>query len=260
MKGHVRVALMFMSTSGAAWAAPSPADIAEAQRQMDVGASAYGDGSAPDCGRAYPAFKRAYELSGSVNALRQMGICALEQRNVELARQHFEAVLADPAAETLTDDELDQVERDLATLPEAPPTAPVPELPTTGPAEESAGNTDETANDDASPSRPIPAGVWATGGVTVIAGLVAGGLSIRAVSLRSDYDDENGRATQSALEAMEADVRGANLAADVAWGITAAAGATTALWYFFRPEAPPDELGAIAVTPDGALWQFSGRF
>ncbi len=55
-----------------------PAKLLEAKKHMEAGAAFYNDPSGHKCEEALREFGKAYEKSGSLNALRGMGICALE--------------------------------------------------------------------------------------------------------------------------------------------------------------------------------------
>lgn len=55
-----------------------PARLEQAKTHMAAGAAFYNDPSGHKCEEALREFGKAYELSGSLNALRGMGICALE--------------------------------------------------------------------------------------------------------------------------------------------------------------------------------------
>lgn len=91
--------------------------MAEAQKHMDAGALLYNDPKGPKCEEAYLEFKKAHELSGSVKALRAMGICAQELERDGLAIEHFEMclALAEKGAK-LSAEEKAQIEGDLKSL------------------------------------------------------------------------------------------------------------------------------------------------
>lgn len=95
---------------------PSADDIEVAKKAMATGAT-YTDENNPDGQQyfeAYPHFRKAYELSGSANALRALAICAL---NLELdgeAIKYFERYLASGHASI--PDNKGQVEQDLTKL------------------------------------------------------------------------------------------------------------------------------------------------
>jgi hypothetical protein len=82
---------------------------------MEAGAAFYNDPSGHKCEEAYREFAKAYELSGSLNALKGMGVCALELERDGEAIDHFEKYMAgkgdkiDPAEKA-------QVESDLKAL------------------------------------------------------------------------------------------------------------------------------------------------
>ncbi|MDC3952293.1 hypothetical protein [Polyangium jinanense] len=59
-------------------AAPEDPKLVEAKKHMEAGAAFYNDPSGHKCEEAYREFKKAYELSGSMNAVKGMGLCAME--------------------------------------------------------------------------------------------------------------------------------------------------------------------------------------
>jgi hypothetical protein len=59
-------------------AAPEDPKLAEAKQHMEAGAAFYNDPSGHKCEEAYREFKKAYDLSGSLNALKGMGLCSME--------------------------------------------------------------------------------------------------------------------------------------------------------------------------------------
>ena len=68
---------------------PSPAQIAEAKKHMQAGAAFYNDQSGHKCEEASREFAKAYELSGSLNALKGMATCNLElERDGEAIEQY----------------------------------------------------------------------------------------------------------------------------------------------------------------------------
>ena len=70
-----------------------PAKLAEAKKHMEAGAAFYNDPSGHKCEEASREFRKAYELSGSLNALKAMGVCALELERDGEAISHFEKFL-----------------------------------------------------------------------------------------------------------------------------------------------------------------------
>lgn len=69
--------------------APDPAAIEEARRHMKAGAAFYNDPAGHKCEEALREFTKAYELSGSLNALKGMAICNLElERDGDAIRQY----------------------------------------------------------------------------------------------------------------------------------------------------------------------------
>ncbi|MDI1448944.1 hypothetical protein [Polyangium sp. 6x1] len=59
-------------------AAPEDPNLVEAKKHMEAGAAFYNDPSGHKCEEAYREFKKAFELSGSMNAVKGMGLCAME--------------------------------------------------------------------------------------------------------------------------------------------------------------------------------------
>lgn len=101
-------------------AAPAPAQpdktqLAEAKKHMEAGAAFYNDPSGHKCEEAYREFLKAYELSGSLKALKAVGICALELERDGDAIDRFEKYLADSGNKADAADKA-QVESDLKAL------------------------------------------------------------------------------------------------------------------------------------------------
>lgn len=100
---------------GAPPPAADPAKLEEAKRHMQAGAAFYNDPSGHKCEEAIREFGKAYELSGSLNALKGQAVCNLElERDGEAIDQYTKYLAArgaaiDPADKT-------QVETDLNTL------------------------------------------------------------------------------------------------------------------------------------------------
>jgi len=59
-------------------AAPEDPKLIEAKKHMEAGAAFYNDPSGHKCEEAYREFKKAFDLSGSMNAVKGMGLCAME--------------------------------------------------------------------------------------------------------------------------------------------------------------------------------------
>lgn len=95
-------------------AAPTPAQLAEAKTHMQAGAAFYNDPSGHKCEEAYREFKAAYELSGSQNALKGMGVCALELERDGDAIEHYEKYLE--KATNVSAADRTQIETDLKAL------------------------------------------------------------------------------------------------------------------------------------------------
>lgn len=95
---------------------PTPEQLAEAKRHMEAGAAFYNDaGGTHKCEEAYPEFLKAYELSGSLKALKAMGICALLLERDGDAIERFEKYLAGKGSQIEASDKA-QVESDLKAL------------------------------------------------------------------------------------------------------------------------------------------------
>lgn len=80
-----------------ALAAPAHADddkLAQAKRHMEAGAAFYNDPSGHKCEEAVREFKKAHELSGSLNALRGAAICSLELERDGAAIEMYEQYLS----------------------------------------------------------------------------------------------------------------------------------------------------------------------
>lgn len=76
---------------------PARADddkLAQAKRHMEAGAAFYNDPSGHKCEEAVREFKKAHELSGSLNALRGAAICSLELERDGEAIETYEKYLA----------------------------------------------------------------------------------------------------------------------------------------------------------------------
>ncbi|MCC6557480.1 MAG: hypothetical protein IT372_31400 [Polyangiaceae bacterium] len=111
------LALAFASSApaGAQPSQKSPEKLAEAKEHMEAGAAFYNDPSGHKCEEAYREFSKAYELSGSLNALKGMGVCALELERDGDAIAHFDKYLAGKGARIDAADKA-QVESDLKAL------------------------------------------------------------------------------------------------------------------------------------------------
>lgn len=92
-----------------------PARLDEAKRHMEAGAAFYNDPSGHKCEEAVREFGKAYEKSGSLNALRGMGICALELERDGEAIEMLERFLKGKG-DSLDPADKKQVESDLTAL------------------------------------------------------------------------------------------------------------------------------------------------
>lgn len=95
-----------------------PAAIEEARRHMKAGAAFYNDPLGHKCEEALREFTKAYELSGSMNALKGMAICNLELERDGDAIQQYTTYLAGKGA-SLEAEERKQLEADLNALKSA---------------------------------------------------------------------------------------------------------------------------------------------
>jgi hypothetical protein len=94
---------------------PSAEDIEQAKKHMAAGVASTQDPDGARYEQAYPEFKRAYELSGSLNALQNLAICAMKLELDGEAIEYFERFLQQKGSDIDPADK-EQVERDLATL------------------------------------------------------------------------------------------------------------------------------------------------
>src|SRR5581483_10837342 len=69
---------------------PTPDQLAQARQHMQAGAAFYNDPSGKHkCEEAYREFKKAYLLSGSLNAVKGMAVCSLElERDGEAIKEY----------------------------------------------------------------------------------------------------------------------------------------------------------------------------
>jgi len=100
---------------GAPPAAKDPAKIEEAKKHMQAGAAFYNDPSGHKCEEAIREFGKAFELSGSLNALKGQAVCNLElERDGEAIEQYTKYLQSKGSAIDPADKA--QVETDLNTL------------------------------------------------------------------------------------------------------------------------------------------------
>jgi hypothetical protein len=96
-------------------ASPAAADIEQAKNHMAAGVSFMQD---PDGARyevAYPEFRKAYELSGSLNALQNLAICSQKLELDGEAIAYYELVIEKKGPD-LAENERAQIDKDLAGL------------------------------------------------------------------------------------------------------------------------------------------------
>ena len=92
-----------------------PAKIEQAKKHMAAGAALYDDPSGHKCEEAYVEFSKAYELSGSLNALKNRAVCALLLELDGEALVDFKKVLAG-LGDKLDASEKAQIEKDVKAL------------------------------------------------------------------------------------------------------------------------------------------------
>jgi hypothetical protein len=288
--------------------APDPARIEEARRHMKAGAAFYNDPSGHKCEEALVEFRKAYDLSGSLNALKGMAVCNLELERDADAIDEYAAYLAGKGA-SLDAEEKAQVEGDLNALRQAVATVtlrvdtdgvrvvdvrtPARGLPVrngyTLPRGETRlgvhpGDHVLTASLEGRPdqawkvavvnggafshgfafggapgpgpispivevsppppppspgsTRPVPAYVWISGGVTLALAIPWVAFAVRAKVQNDDYDALNGKAPEAELQTLRSEVKSANLVADVFLGLAAAGLGTTLVLFLTRPTKP----------------------
>jgi hypothetical protein len=295
--------------------APTAAAIEEAKKHMKAGAAFANDPSGQrKCEEALREFAKAFELSGSLNALKAMAICDLELERDGDAIEQYTAYLAGKGG-ALDATEKAQIEADLNALKEAVATvklranlpgvrvtdvrtpakgSPIRNtypLPASGdktlgihPGEHVftaslEGYPDqiwrtEIANGGSyarafvlkhdptpdslglpptppAPTRPVPAGVWVTGALTVALGVPWGVLAVRAKQKNDEYTRLNGKEATALSTSLRTEVTHANVLADVFLGAAAASLLTTTILYFSRPTKPATlpKPGAFFVVP-----------
>ena len=274
---------------------------------MKAGSAFYNDPSGHKCEEALVEFRKAYDLSGSLNALKGMAVCNLELERDADAIDEYVAYLQGKGA-SVDAEEKAQVEADLNALRQAMATVtlrvdadavrvmdvrtPARGLPVrngyTLPRGETRlglhpGDHVLTASLEGRPdqvwkitvvnggsfshafafgagvaplpvapavevpppvqpgggsTRPVPAYVWITGGVTLALAVPWIALAVRAKAQNDDYNALNGKAPASELQTLRSEVKSANLVADVFLGLTAAGLGTTLVLFLTRPSKP----------------------
>lgn len=94
---------------------PNEADLAKAKEHMDAGVAFVRDPDGARYEEAYPEFRKAYELSGSLNALQNLGTCAMKLELDGEAIGCFRRFLTKKGTDIDPQDKA-QVEKDLAAL------------------------------------------------------------------------------------------------------------------------------------------------
>jgi hypothetical protein len=113
----ISLATICAAVAPAQGAAPvaNPAKIQEAKKHMKAGAAFYNDPSGHKCEEAIREFGKAYELSGSLNALKGQAVCNQElERDGEAIEQYTKYLQSKGA--TIEPADKAQVETDLETL------------------------------------------------------------------------------------------------------------------------------------------------
>ncbi len=96
-------------------ASPNEADLASAKQHMEAGVAFVRDPDGARYEEAYPEFRKAYELSGSLNALQNLGTCAMKLELDGEAISCFRRFLTKKGADIDPQDKA-QVEKDLGAL------------------------------------------------------------------------------------------------------------------------------------------------
>jgi hypothetical protein len=118
----VATALMMFLASGSAFAqyaeakdSPGEGDIGKAKQHMAAGVAFMQDPDGARYEEAYPEFRKAYELSGSLNALQNLAICSMKLELDGEAIKYF-ARFVEKKGDDIDEADKTQVERDLAAL------------------------------------------------------------------------------------------------------------------------------------------------
>jgi hypothetical protein len=99
-------------------AQPKDPKLIEAKEHMEAGAAFYNDPSGHKCEEAYREFKKAFELSGSQNAVKGMALCAMELERDGEAITLFSKFL-EAKGDQLEPADKEQIETDLKALKSA---------------------------------------------------------------------------------------------------------------------------------------------
>jgi hypothetical protein len=269
------------------------ARLEEAKRHMKAGASFYNDPRGHKCEEALREFGKAYQLSGSLNAIKGMAICDLELERDGDSIERYSAYLKgkgdliDPAERAQIEADLNTLRASVASIRLSANRAGVHvtdvRTPTKGYAIRNvytltpAGKTlgihpgqhvftasaegladqtwgteivngsayehafvfaEATAPAGDAGTRPVPASVYATLGLTVGLAVPWAILAVRAKNQNDAYTQANGMESTTASNALRSDVRNANLLADIFLGATLASLTATAVLLFTRPTKP----------------------
>jgi hypothetical protein len=104
-----------VATHQSVFAEPNKGDIEKAKKRMAAGVAFIQDPDGARYEEAYPEFKAAYELSGSLNALQNLAICAMKLELDGEAIDYFEKFLEEKGDDIDPQDKKD-VTRDLNAL------------------------------------------------------------------------------------------------------------------------------------------------
>lgn len=307
-------------------ATEDPAKIEEAKKHMAAGAAFYNDPSGHKCEEAIREFRKAFDLSGSLNALKGMALCNLElERDGEAIEQYSKFLEAkggdlDPAEKQRVETDLNALKAVVAfvnfstdhagvrltdvrqpargfpitnrySLPPAGKkiglhpghhtiTASADGVPDqtwtvdianggkydksfmfdTGKpvTAEGFGKGDLPGGGNVEPdqpkpktTRPIPPAAIALGVVTVAGIGATAGLGAWALGKNSSYKKVNGTKSTEELTTLRNGVKTANMATDIALGVTIAAAVTTVVLIVTRPtkQAPPQKAASFSVGP-----------
>jgi len=94
---------------------PTDADIEQAKKHMAAGVAFLNDPNGKLYEEAYPEFKKAYRLSGSLNALQNLAVCAMQLELDGEAIEYLDIVV-EKKGDELEESERTQLESDLARL------------------------------------------------------------------------------------------------------------------------------------------------
>jgi len=320
----VLVALALAAVASPGRAQPTttdPAKLEEAKKHFAAGRAFYDDPSGHKCEEATREFRKAYDLSGSLNALKGMAVCNLElERDGEAIEQYTKYL--EGKGSSIDAAEKQQIEADLTALkagvayitfstdrpgvritdvrtpsrgylitnqydlpvagkklgihpgshkftasadgvPEQTWKIEIPNggkydhafefdkgKPVTAEGftkKDMEGDPDEPKTKT---TRPVPPAAIALGVVTVAAGGATAGLGVWALGKNSAYKAANGKKTAAELNTLRSSVKTANLATDIALGVTVASAVTTIVLIVARPtKKVPIKASSFMLSP-----------